>query len=519
MRLAIALVVSLLSANAWAIDLSPEQARGQRVYREGVGAGGEPITARVGREGAVVPASAVPCAGCHGRDGKGRPEGGVEPPPVTWSYLTKSYGHEHAFGRRHPAFTEETLARSIAEGADPAGNVLNVAMPRYTMAASDMADLISYLKRIEQDLDPGLSDSVLRLGTLLPMDGPLGELGQSMRGVMEAYCAEVNASGGVHGRRLELAVASLPEAGPGRAGSIGRLMGEDVLALVSPFTTGVEAEATRLAEAGHVPVVGPFTLFPEAAAETGRYSFYLFPGLAGEARALVEYAARQLGLQNPTVAVLHPEGEEYAPVVAAVVSQAARHGWERVQSVTFAPGAFDLGGSAAAQAEAGADVVLLLGGREGLSSFLQGLRSTGSRPYLMLPGSLASEAVLRAAEDLGDRVYLAFPTLPSDQGGSGLQSFRELQEKHGLQRRHLAAQTSAYVAAEVLVEALKRAGRDVSRESLLQTLERLVDFQTGMTRPVTYGPLRRVGLYGAHIVGVDPATRSFKPTGVWVTLD
>ena len=517
MRPTLALMALLLSASAWAIDLTPEEARGQRVYREGVGASGEPIIARVGREGTDVPASAVPCGGCHGRDGRGRPEGGVEPPPVTWSYLTKGYGHEHAFGRRHPAFTAETLGRSIAEGVDPAGNPLNVAMPRYAMSAADMADLIAYLKRLESDLDPGLGDSVLRVGTLLPSDGPLGDLGQAMRAVLEAYFAEVNAAGGIHGRRLELVVVPLPDTAAARNESVSGLIGGDVFALVSPFTTGVEGETTRLADASRVPVVGPFTLFPEA--EAGRYSFYLFPGLPGEARALVEYAAGHLALKNPSLAVLHPEGDEYTPVVEAIVSQAARHGWQRVQSVAFTPGAFDLGGRAAAQAQAGVEVILLLGGREGLASFVDGLRNAGARPFLMLPGSLASEAVLGAAEHLGDRVYLAFPTLPSDQAGPGLQAFRGLQESQGLPRRHLAAQTSAYAAAEVLVEALKRSGRDVSRESLLQALERLVDFNTGVTPGVTYGPLRRVGVLGAHIVGLDPQSRAFRPTGVWVSLD
>ena len=519
MRLALALGALLIAGGAHALELTAEEARGQRVYQEGAGASGEPILARVGREGAEVPASAVPCAGCHGRDGKGRPEGGVEPLPVTWSYLAKPYGHEHAFGRRHPAFTEESLARSIADGVDPAGNPLNVAMPRYAMAASDMADLIAYIKRLEHDLDPGLGTDVLRIGTLLPTDGPLGDLGQAMRAVLEAYLADVNASGGVHGRRVNLVVTPLPDVGTDRVEGVTRLMSEDVFALLSPFTTGVEGEATRLADASRMPVVGPFTLFPDSGAETGRFSFYVYPGLPGEARALVEYAARHLGLKNPAVAVLHPEGEEYAPVVAAVTSQAARHGWERVQTVTFTPGAFNLGGRAAAQAEAGAEVVLLLGGREGVASFVEGLRATGARPYLLLPGSLASEAVLGAADALGDRVYLAFPSLPSDQGGPGLQAFRDLQARHALPRRHLAAQTSAYVAAEVLVEALKRSGRDVSRESLQQTLERLVDFPTGLTRQVTYGPLRRVGLSGAHIVGLDPQARTFRPTGVWIDLD
>ena len=42
---------------------------------------------------------------------------------------------------------------------DPAGNELAVAMPRYQMSPEDIADLIAYLKRIEADRDPGLTET------------------------------------------------------------------------------------------------------------------------------------------------------------------------------------------------------------------------------------------------------------------------------------------------------------------------------------------------------------------------
>src|SRR5262245_37479497 len=48
--------------------------RGRRIYVEGVSPAGGEITAVMSDEGVEVPASTVPCASCHGRDGKGRPE-------------------------------------------------------------------------------------------------------------------------------------------------------------------------------------------------------------------------------------------------------------------------------------------------------------------------------------------------------------------------------------------------------------------------------------------------------------
>ncbi len=75
------------------------------------------------------------------------------------------------------------------------------------------------------------------------------------------------------------------------------------------------------------------------------------------------------------------------------------------------------------------------------------------------------------------------------------------------------------VDALVLVEGLKRAGRALSREKLVASLEALHAFETGLAPPVTFGPDRRVGSFGGYVVGVDPAARAFRPFGGWIPLE
>src|SRR3954453_21342240 len=79
--------------------------RGRRIYQEGTSPSGGAIVAGMGdggveraAPGGEVPASAVPCAGCHGRDGKGKPEGGVIPSDLTWTALPRPYGVTHPGG-------------------------------------------------------------------------------------------------------------------------------------------------------------------------------------------------------------------------------------------------------------------------------------------------------------------------------------------------------------------------------------------------------------------------------------
>ena len=158
-----------------------------------------------------VPAATLSCAGCHGLRGEGKTEGGVTAGALTWSHLIKSYGHTHPTGRKHGPFNESSFALAVMSGTDPAGNQLLVAMPRYRMSPAQMADLISYLKRIEDDRDPGLTEAAITVGVIVPAKGALAETGQAVRAATAAYFADLNKRGGLYNRRIELKVAETGE--------------------------------------------------------------------------------------------------------------------------------------------------------------------------------------------------------------------------------------------------------------------------------------------------------------------
>ena len=66
--------VMLLASMPAAAELSDAERRGKQIYFEGTSPGGGEITAVVGDEAALLPASAMPCSSCHGSDGLGRPD-------------------------------------------------------------------------------------------------------------------------------------------------------------------------------------------------------------------------------------------------------------------------------------------------------------------------------------------------------------------------------------------------------------------------------------------------------------
>jgi ABC-type branched-subunit amino acid transport system substrate-binding protein len=489
--------------------LTPEEQRGRQIYVDSTSPSGGEILAVLG-EGIEVEASAVPCASCHGRDGKGRPEGGVTPTDITWTNLTKPYGVVHPTGRRHPPYDEKLMKRSLAMGFDPAGNVLHMAMPRYRMSRQDMEDLVTYLKKLGVQSDPGVSESTLRIGVPPPPPGPLSSMGQAVRAALAARFAAVNAEGGLYGRRLEL--VALEVAGKERrSGLAGALARGDVFAVAAAFLAGGDEGLAAVFQEARVPLVGPFTLHPREELPLNRYVFYLQSGIESQAQALARFARRDSELTNPRPAVVAPREPDADAAVEALAK--ACDGWVPLAVVRYgrplAPGE-----PAAQLAAEKRDPVFFLGTGSEAAAFLAAAEGIHWRPRLLVPGAAADAALLAAARGDRGRIFVALPAAPEPAPAAAAR-YRALAETHSLPREHLSAQLTALAAVEILIEGLKRAGRDLDRESFVETLEGLRRFESGYGPPVSYGAGRRLGSRGAYVFEVDRTSGRLAPSGTW----
>lgn len=502
--------LSLLAATPGAaLDLTVREQDGKRIFLTGESPSRGEIAVRLGRDGSTLPGTAAPCASCHGADGQGRPEGGVRPSAITWPELVKPYGHTHAGGRRHPPFDEATLARALREGVDPAGNPLDVSMPRFAISDEDLSSLLAYLRRLEVDLDPGIAAGVLRIGTVLPTSGGLAEVGIPMRAVLAGWFDGLNRRGGVHGRKLELVVAGYDADREDGVEAARRLLRDgNVFALVSGLHPAAEPEVAALVAAARVPQVGPFSLFAQDDDAASAWIFHPAGGLREQARALAVFASREWGGGARRFAVVHAPEPPYAEAARAAAEELRRLG-------APAPEVLPL----PAEPRGRFDAVLVLAGDRALDGLGSALAAAGNAPPLLASGSLAGRAASQLAGRYPGRVFLAFSGSPSDESPAAARELARLREDGGGAGRFRASQASAVVDAVVLVEGLKRTGRALRREKLVESLEALHSFETGLSPPVTFGAGRRIGSLGAHVVRVDPAGQGFVPAGGWIPLE
>lgn len=173
------LLIAMLAGPAVAQD-------GASVYGQGAG-----LQARLGRaDGPLLPPGRLTCAGCHGADGMGGAEGGAQPaPPIGWAALSQPTPDR-------PAYDEASLARLLADGVTPSGQVISAGMPRFSGAPRTMAALVAHLRALDAAQRQGLGADTVALA--LPDD-------RGLRAAALAAIDAFNAEGGAWGRHAVVA--------------------------------------------------------------------------------------------------------------------------------------------------------------------------------------------------------------------------------------------------------------------------------------------------------------------------
>jgi len=483
--------------------------RGRQIYLRGAGSSGD-VLASLGDGATEVPASVLPCASCHGHDGEGRPEGGVAPSAITWERLTKPYGTEQEGGRSHPPYNEESLARAITEGLDPAGNRLQVAMPRYRMSRADLADLIAFLHRLGRDTDPGVGEGQLVLGTFVPRQGPQAAIGETMRAVLAAQLERVNSVGGVYGRRLELRVLR-PEQGAAAL--------EGIFALVGGLPGAQGMDLAALAEEHEVPLVAPVILDPQPSSPPGRFVFYLLSGLREQALALASFAGQTIPTRELRALIVHPDLPRARELAKALEQRGKDSGWAEVKAYGYGAGSLRPKLLATAGQRSGCNAVFFLGSADEAKVFVRAAARLRFAPHVFVEGSLAGRGIVDLPREFAGPVYVAFPARPLPPASEERRELEHLVAPLGLPAEHEAFQAWAYTAGRILLEALHSAGSRLDRERFVSALEGLYDFDAGAPAPIRFGPERRVGAAGATVAQVDGGARRLVPVRAWVSAD
>lgn len=319
-------------------------------------------------------------------------------------------------------------------------------------------------------VDSGVTATEVVLGQSAVISGPLGGPIKALNAGSQMAFDAVNAQGGVHGRKIRVVTIDDELAPPKAVANYKKLLEEQgVVAMFGCVGSGTTAAAAKLLQEQGCASVGGFAVADTAREKAGNHAFFVRASTGREAEVLV----RQLHTIGITrIAVAHLDNPGGAEALALVTKAMAT-----MQAKPVAAGALKGDGSNAAQlgkdlaAAQPQAVIMYLAGR-GPADVMSAMRAAGSSPMFYGMSIVAGEVVAKVLGDQARGLAIAQVVPYPWQGvDNDIQTYQKALQAAKAEPSYYTME--GWINAQVMIEALKRAGRDLNRARLLQVMRAL----------------------------------------------
>ncbi len=323
----------------------------------------------------------------------------------------------------------------------------------------------------------GVTKTTVLIGQSGPLSGANKEFGVDIRDGALAYFSKVNAAGGVNGRKLQL--ATLDDANDAkRSGENGRILIEErgVIALFGYASATLSLPALPFVEKNKVPFVGPFT-GAEPMRSFRPNVFNIRASYADELEKIVDFYSAT-GMKN--FSVIHYDDAIGKENLAAVQVALTRRGLKPVSIGTLKRNQTELGSAISDVIKSAPDIVIATTLYKTTADFIKQAKKAGSGAQFASTSFVGASALADELGTQGIGVVVAQVVPPYSK--ASIPVVREYQaaiEKQ-LGKKDLSfTSLEAYIGAKVLVEGIRRAGANLTRESLLKALNSIQDYDVG----------------------------------------
>jgi len=549
--LIISAALSFMTAHATALEKTGTppaqevQRLGERMYREGLLPSGEPMQSYV-KGDIPAPGTAFSCVSCHMISGLGSVEGGVFTPPTNGKTLFQPRDMPGAGNNRRnagmtmtsgkdktlpavqplparPAYSQASLADVLRGGRDPSGRTLNMLMPRYNLADSDMSILISYLEQLSSDYSPGVSKEAIHFATIIVEGVPKDQVA-AMMDPLESFVRSANKQQvDFEAQRARLREKHLDptyrrvrlsswllkgDPGTWRNQLEEYFRKEPVFALVAGISPDEWGPIHRFTEENGIPCILPNTDFPVVSADN-RYTLFFSKGFAQEG----EMAARYLISQDMPLA---------SKKIVQVVDN-TRQG--QVLAEAFSQTITDQGLPApvTARQEAVAtitgeylqhllekekpDILAIWADATALHHVGMNLADNGPLPLIMVSSSLLGKDLWSIPARIRASTYITYPfRLPQDEARFE-RLLKPADKKERMSDEIRIVKSRTYSSLRVLTQALREMKGEFYRENLMDVIGMQQDIQLPLYERLSFGPDQRYASKGCYIVQLSPGDK------------
>ena len=333
----------------------------------------------------------------------------------------------------------------------------------------------------------GVTDAEIVVGTTLDLSGPINFWGLPAKNGMEMAVEEINAAGGIHGRKLRLVIEDMGYDPKKAVLATQKLLTRDnIFAMIGSMGTVTTAATMPLVLKRGLPHLFPITPAEMFALPLERLKFAYFVPYYDDVRTSLKYLIASKRFSR--IGVLYQDDEFGANILKGVRDQLAQVGLKTVSETSFKRGATDFSSQIARLKTDGADLVVM--GtivRETVGAM------TAARSLDWNPGFLVSQAgyapvVAALGKEAVEGLYAGVMT-PIPYWDTASPQVLEWMKKYKAKfnQEPTIEAVVGYMVIATAALGMNNAGRDLTVDSLVAGLERIRDYRNIFgTAPISF---------------------------------
>lgn len=325
----------------------------------------------------------------------------------------------------------------------------------------------------------GVTAKEILIGSCSALEGPSHALGVETVTGAKAYFSLINDEGGVNGRKLKL-IAYDDSYDPAKTQvCFDHLMGDRVFALGFFVGTPTAVKYVPMAESAKIPLVGLFTGAQTLYTPLRHWVINVRASYYDETREQMDGLWDSLAYRK--IGVIYPEDAFGAAVLGGVKEALKAHGTEPVAVASYERQTANVGGAIDTVRAANPQAVVLVGPPNTVAPILQQAHSKGWKPLFLTVSFVGTEELIKEAGADAEGTVITQVVPPyylTDLKGVAL--YRRTLSKYAPAAQPNFVSLEGFVDAMVMVEGLKRAGKELTREGLIHGIESIHEMDLGL---------------------------------------
>lgn len=351
----------------------------------------------------------------------------------------------------------------------------------------------------------GVTANEILLGSSVDLTGPVSAIGNPMKLGFEVAADKINEAGGINGRKVRVIVDDNGYDPKRAVLGVQKLTGRDnVFAVIGVLGSAITQIVTPIVTEKGVPMLFAAAPTPSVYQPLRKLSFGFLAAYDLQMVAATTYAHDTLGKRR--FCMMYQDDESGEQSLAGVERKLKVYGLSIVEKTSYKRGATDFSAQFARMRAANCDAVML--GtivRETAGAALERAKIGWDVP-LFAPQGAVSQSVIALGKDATEGVYGFTSTLPYamvKDRPAVMDAATRFRAKTGGQGDPDDFFFVAYSGLMLFAEAAKNAGPALTSDSLVASLEKLKDYDTGLgNAPMTFTPDRRLGTTKVYAVQV-----------------